>query len=559
MPAVKPIPASELYAGQDMTRIIGPDLFNKIVPMAVTESSSVYEEEKARLLRAEAEKVETANGEMDAALDYLKLPGSLAVLKGQSQEEGQADREVERHCQKIAANGSLRAPLEKLKDDRTRLLSSLDQCTTQLDAEESACEKLRVKYGADWTQQPSSVFATTLRKEVKAYRDSIKDAAANDDALLASYKKAEQVIEEMHGAGAKNEVDVMFQEALFKMAESSGRRTSTASATTGNLLDDVDDSNAVNEQIAQLEELCKKLMLVKKDRTQVLKDLREKIHADDISQVLVLNKKNLSGQEAQIFQAELEKFRPHQTRLRQADTKQTSLLKEVTKLYGELLQDSRVRAEQQKHETMLRQRSAVVSKYEEAYKTYKEVSSVLGQAQGFYAGIEKDVDSLSKNVEEFVSNRKAEGMRLLQELERKKETQSAAQDDHERQKLNALMSRLSVSSGPGSPVVGSPQPAAPVLPPKPPAKPSTTPYAPPMTATYAQPTTAQQPLNYLGQMTSSIPSTGPSVRQPPASSYPTPPPPPPQQYGQPGSYNPSAYAQPTTPQTPYPPTSWLIW
>ncbi|KAI5292279.1 bck1-like resistance to osmotic shock, partial [Ascosphaera atra] len=276
MPAVKPIPASELYAGQDMTRIIGPDLFNKIVPMAVTESSSVYEEEKARLLRAEAEKVETANGEMDAALDYLKLPGSLAVLKGQSQQEGQADREVERHCQKIAANGSLRAPLEKLKDDRTRLLSSLDQCTTQLDAEESACEKLRVKYGADWTQQPSSVFAATLRKEVRAYRDSIKDAAANDDALLTSYKKAEQVIEEMRGAGAKNEVDVMFQEALFKMAESSGRRTSTASATTGNLLDDVDDSNAVNEQIAQLEELCKKLMLVKKDRTQVLKDLREK-------------------------------------------------------------------------------------------------------------------------------------------------------------------------------------------------------------------------------------------------------------------------------------------
>jgi len=71
LPAAKAIPVSELYAGQDIQRITGPDIFQKIVPMSVTESASLYDEEKAKLLRAETERVETANSEMAASLDYL--------------------------------------------------------------------------------------------------------------------------------------------------------------------------------------------------------------------------------------------------------------------------------------------------------------------------------------------------------------------------------------------------------------------------------------------------------------------------------------------------------
>jgi len=60
LPAAKAIPVSELYAGQDIQRITGPDIFQKIVPMSVTESASLYDEEKAKLVRAETERVETA-------------------------------------------------------------------------------------------------------------------------------------------------------------------------------------------------------------------------------------------------------------------------------------------------------------------------------------------------------------------------------------------------------------------------------------------------------------------------------------------------------------------
>lgn len=278
LPAAKPIPISELYQNQDVTRIVGPDIFARIIPMPVTEASSIYEEEKARLLRAEAEKVETANGEMLAALDYLKIPDIIPVLKGQVQENPEPSPEVEKYCKTIASGGLLRDQLEELRNRKNMILSTLDRCTTDLDREESTCEKMRLKFGAEWTQQPSAKFSAALKSEMKRYRTAINEASSNDNALMTWWERSEQQIKEMYTAGLNDEVDVMFQEAMIKAVEKSGRRSSANPApSVGNLLDDVDDSSPVTDQVAQIEELYKKLMLVKKDRTQVLKDLKEKV------------------------------------------------------------------------------------------------------------------------------------------------------------------------------------------------------------------------------------------------------------------------------------------
>ena len=115
MQAAKAIPVSELYQGQDIQRIIGPDIFQKIVPMSVTESASLYDEEKAKLVRAEAENVETANGEMAASLDYLKLPGSLNVLKGGMDQETTVDDEFRRWCAELAGHEPFNRAFEHIE------------------------------------------------------------------------------------------------------------------------------------------------------------------------------------------------------------------------------------------------------------------------------------------------------------------------------------------------------------------------------------------------------------------------------------------------------------
>lgn len=446
----KAIPVSELYQGQDIQRIIGPDIFQKLVPISVTESASLYDEEKAKLIRAETERVETANGEMAAGLDYLKLPGSLNILKGGMDQEVTVDEEFRRWCDEMADHKGFHKTLDDLQDSKATIVELLSQFTRQLDMEESVCEKMRSKYGADWTQQPSSRLTATLRGEVRSLRETINEAGASDAQLNATLNQYEADFDEMRSAGETDEADVLYQRAMAKAGSkqkvSRNGHGGAHSPSEGTLLDEVDDEGklSVAEQISRVEELLKKLNLVKRERAQILKDLKEKVHEDDISNVLILNKKSLgNGQEQQLFQAELEKFRPYQNRIVKSNHTQASLMKELTRTYGDLLQDKRVRSEQSKYETITRQRNAVMARYKKIYTAFRDLASGVAQAQKFYGEMHDTVDNLRKNIDTFVNNRRSEGAQLLSQIESDKTSDASGQEDREREKLRQLMERLS--------------------------------------------------------------------------------------------------------------------
>jgi hypothetical protein len=82
----------------------------------------------------------------------------------------------------------------------------------------------------------------------------------------------------MRSAGETDEADVLYQRAMIKAG--AGKKDGQSPAAEGNLLDDdfEDDSRqTVTGQIEKVEELLKKLQLVKRERQQVLKDLKEKV------------------------------------------------------------------------------------------------------------------------------------------------------------------------------------------------------------------------------------------------------------------------------------------
>ncbi|KIW16798.1 hypothetical protein PV08_03988 [Exophiala spinifera] len=463
VPAAKAIPLSELYQGQDIQRIIGPDLFQKIVPMSVTESASMYDEEKAKLIRSEAEKVEQANGEMAASLDYLKLPDSLNILKGGLDQEMGIDKEFERWCQEVSQQQPFNSAFEHLHRDKQMVLDSLSKSTKQLDMEEGVCEKMRSKYGGEWTQQPSSRLTSTLRADIRSYRDTIDEAGSSDSQLFATARQYESDFEEMRRAAEQGEVDVLYQQALIKAGSSS--KGKGKESQEGSLLDEDygEGGPSVAEQIAKVEDLLRKLSLVKRERMQVLKDLKEKVHTDDISNVLILNKKAIANQETQLFQAELEKFRSHQNRLISTVHKQSSLLKDLTKSYGDLLQDKRVRSDQQKYDVIQKSRNSVLSRYRRVFNAHEDLIQGLVRAQSFYKEMKDSVDSLEKNVESFVSNRRAEGAQLLHQIEQTKNSSASGQAAAEQRRMQELMNRLSMEPKSASPS----QTEAPALPPLP--------------------------------------------------------------------------------------------
>lgn len=449
LPAAKAIPVSELYQGQDIQRIIGPDIFQKIVPMAVTESASLYDEEKAKLIRAESEKVEIANDEMAASLDYLKLPDSLNILKGGMDQEMSVDNEFRKWCEELAGHASFTTAFDQLSTDKSEITAMLDDSVKQLDMEESVCEKMRSKYGGEWTQQPSSRLTATLRSDIKNYRSAIEEASTSDAQLYNTFRQCESDFDEMRSAGETDEADVLYQRAMIKAGAARGKgkgvNSPSSAGAEGNLLDDdFEGGPSVAEQIANVEELLRKLNLIKRERAQVLKDLKDKVHSDDISNVLILNKKAISNQENQLFKVELEKFRPHQNRLLQANHKQTSLMKELTRTYSDLLQDKRVRSEQTKYEAFSRQRSAVMNKYRKVYQSFNDLIAGLMRAQGFYSEMRETVESLQKNVDTFVNNRRSEGGQLLSKIEASRTSGAGAQADREQERLKELMERISM-------------------------------------------------------------------------------------------------------------------
>ena len=275
LPAAKAIPVSELYQGQDIQRIIGPDIFQKIVPLAVTESASLYDEEKAKLIRAESERVEVANDEMAASLDYLKLPDSLNVLRGGMDQDMMVDNDFRKWCEELAGHQSFGPAFEQLEREKSEILNMLDSSMKQLDMEESVCEKMRSKYGPAWTQQPSSRLTSTLRNDVRNYRGAVEEASASDAQLYNTFRQCEADFDEMRSAGETDEADVLYSRAMVKAGASKGK---SPRPMEGNLIDDdIDEGPTVPDQISAVEDLLRKLNLVKKERTQILKDLKDKV------------------------------------------------------------------------------------------------------------------------------------------------------------------------------------------------------------------------------------------------------------------------------------------
>ncbi|KAH7160231.1 BRO1-like domain-containing protein [Dactylonectria estremocensis] len=458
LPAAKPIPVSELYAGQDIQRITGPDLFAKIVPFSVTESASLYDEEKAKLVRAETERVDTANGEMAASLDYLRLPGALQVLKGGFDQDVSPDEDFRQWCEDVSDHENPVSIFDFLRSEKESILSILETGTKSLDMEEGVCEKMRSKYESEWTQQPSSRLTTTLRGDIRNYRDALDEASRSDNQLAAKLRHNENDFDEMRRAAQTGSVDQLFQRYVAHARER-GSHTASPAGGDANLLDaDFEEGPSVVDQINKVEETLKRLNLIKRERNQVLKDLKEKVHNDDISQILILNKKSISNYETQLFEQELEKFRPHQNRLLQANHKQSSLMKELTSTFNKLLQDKRVQSEQNKYENIQRHRSTVINKYKRAYQEFLDLEAGLQSAKNWYAEMRETVESLQKNVETFVNNRRSEGSQLLSQIERDQSSSKNSQAEMERERLRELMDRMSMDPSKSSPQPSSNRP-----------------------------------------------------------------------------------------------------
>jgi tyrosine-protein phosphatase non-receptor type 23 len=371
----KPTSLTELYKADDVQKIIGTDLFAKLIPMSVTQSASMYSEEKAKLLRAEQEKSDIADGELVAALDHLQLPGSLKRFTESKDEvltelrkPSQTVKDIAREVAAGERSERTANLVAKLQQLRTKARDGIQNALRQLDEEERECQSMKAKYGSDWTQAPSAGLTGSLRQELNSNKDTLEQAKSNDDLLEAQWMRYRSDIEIL----ASGEDGLPLREEFKRIG------TKPAAPTEGSLLDLVDDDTSagsmgrVAEHVQTVERGLSGLNVIKRERQTTLKQLKEAAHNDDISSVLILNKKN-PNIESQLFTSELEKFRPYQTRLGGLVHKQQDLLSEVVKAFKALLQEQAGSKEQEEIEAAQQEADNYIARFRAARGGWEDV------------------------------------------------------------------------------------------------------------------------------------------------------------------------------------------
>ncbi|KAI8866815.1 BRO1-domain-containing protein [Ramicandelaber brevisporus] len=226
----KPIPMTEYFTtGPEIQRVTGTDLFIKLVPMAVHESSSVYSGMKDSLVRTEVESVESANIEMSSALQFMQLPSCLEKFRASTAAGVGASirarivaekplinrlaeptdvlknglRDLRQQLLELGSNSgddgeslntsTLSSRVSGLTKRRTAIRDKLDSITELLDSENAEFEAMQAKYGDIWTQAPSMGSLTgAMRTDLSARNKNLKQAESTDRSLLDRLKKIDQ-------------------------------------------------------------------------------------------------------------------------------------------------------------------------------------------------------------------------------------------------------------------------------------------------------------------------------------------------------------------------------
>ncbi|KAJ3082965.1 bck1-like resistance to osmotic shock [Quaeritorhiza haematococci] len=480
----------------DIPKIVGADIFQRLVPLSVHEAASRYSEEKAKILRAQQELVENANGELQASLDSMNLIPTLDKLKkfvkGMSGlDEGfalpdqvrswVATVRAEEGGDGGASNSGTSSDelLGVLDGLKKKVQGALDEVGLLLDKEQHDCEGMRVKYMNQWKQEPSAKLTSHMRQDIRQHRESYEKALSTDQTLLARLKETRADIDILKRP--IEEVESIFAERIMGAAGTPNKPKSGP-----NLMDEnVGEGGlgVLGEQLMfeKLDNILNRLRALKKERVGLVEELKAK------------NKEN------QVFQSELAKYKPYEQRIGANAQAHAQLIQDLSNEFAKLKETSKGMKMLESRE---RKKAEILRDWRRSFEHWRESKEGIKRGVQFYSDLSDLVDTLKTSVVSFVNRRTDERNQLVKSIE----------EEHAERGQRALreqLQRLSVSSA--SPT--SSQPSLPTSPPPVPA-PYGAPMAPPATQYAPQPQQQVTPTAPYAPPPQSQPLPGPTASAP---------------------------------------------
>ena len=150
-------------------------------------------------------------------------------------------------------------------------------------------------------------------------------------------------------------------------------------------------------------------------RSEQLQELKTRVRGDDISRVLLLNRR-IQNIEPKVFAAELAKYTPLQAQLVDSITQQNALLDEVRTGLATLATHPGTATVRKQREARTRACAALEQRLTRAFDAYSEVCAVLEKATHFYAELAQQAERLRGETDALLATRRTERQALAQSL-----------------------------------------------------------------------------------------------------------------------------------------------
>lgn len=276
--AVKTSVFQDLLPGgaEDIPKIVGPDIFQKLIPIRAHESSSFYFEEKGKIVRMQVDAVNLANGDYEATLSSLNVLKTLSRLKNAMKSPSKKDDQIpESLINAIQAfiaedNGQdIDSLILKIADFKLKIRGKLDQIMSGLNSEQQACENFRSKYLDKWTQDPSSRSTGLIIANWKKYHSQLQEAADLDRKVL---EKIDEI----------SKFRKLLKNPITRICEEFSKEILSGSESPQSLLDDdfKSDADFLSDRmlIEKIEELLNTLKVLRKERDDALSELKKMVY-----------------------------------------------------------------------------------------------------------------------------------------------------------------------------------------------------------------------------------------------------------------------------------------
>eukprot|EP00833_Pecoramyces_ruminatium_P015640 jgi/Orpsp1_1/1189672/evm.model.d7180000073627.1 len=262
--------------------IIGQDIFHRLIPISVHEASSLYSEEKAKILRAEMERCENADADFKILMDTQDIANTVNKAKDALKNEGVNEsmvsfpEEIKNYCnlvQQENKNGkSISSTIASLNSLQMKAHDNLNNIGLELDKEQREYDLKLQLYNIKWTQESSVTASANIRQNLKKYRSSLEEAINADNMLITKYNSNKNSIDTL-----EQPIDKVKSDYINSIISGNNTKAEEVVNLIDVNMDDIDDKKQKEkEKIERIEALMMNLRGCQGERKKLIDELKYK-------------------------------------------------------------------------------------------------------------------------------------------------------------------------------------------------------------------------------------------------------------------------------------------